>query len=88
VASFQRLTPAAPCGPGSIALPIMFAASHVLRERPFFSNLVIWKSSKCLPDKDHGPVRCGSTINLERLSMLIQQLKPLDRQSSSPIWKA
>jgi RNA polymerase sigma-70 factor (ECF subfamily) len=33
-----------------------------------------------LPDKDQGQFAADQRINLERLSMLIQQLKPLDRQ--------
>ena len=33
-----------------------------------------------LPDKDRGQFAADQRINLERLSMLIQQLKPLDRQ--------
>jgi RNA polymerase sigma-70 factor (ECF subfamily) len=33
-----------------------------------------------LPDKDQGQFAADRRINLERLSILIQQLKPLDRQ--------
>jgi len=56
------------------------AASHVLRERRIFSNLVSLEELEMLPDKDHGQFAADQRINLERLSMLIQQLKPLDRQ--------
>src|SRR5882762_3003473 len=56
------------------------AASHVLRERRIFSNLVSLEELEMLPDKDHGQFASDQRINLERLSMLIQQLKPLDRQ--------
>jgi len=56
------------------------AASHVLRERRIFSNLVSLEELEMLADKDHGQFAADQRINLERLSMLIQQLKPLDRQ--------
>ena len=56
------------------------AASHVLRERRIFSSLVSLEELEMLPDKDHGQFAVDQHINLERLSMLIQQLKPLDRQ--------
>jgi RNA polymerase sigma-70 factor, ECF subfamily len=56
------------------------AASHVLRERRIFSNLVSLEELEALPGKDHGQLAADQHLNLERLSMLIQQLKPLDRQ--------
>lgn len=61
------------------------AASHVLRERRIFSNLVSLEELEILPDKDQGQFAAGhiemdQRINLERLSALIQQLKPIDRQ--------
>src|SRR6266446_5948817 len=56
------------------------AASHVLRERRIFSNLVSLEELEMLPDKDHGQLAADQRINLERLSMFIQQLKPLERQ--------
>lgn len=56
------------------------AASHVLRERRTFSNLVNLEELESLPNKDHGQFPVDQQINLERLSVLIQQLKPLDRQ--------
>jgi RNA polymerase sigma-70 factor (ECF subfamily) len=56
------------------------AASHVLRERKIFSNLVSLEQLEMLPDKDQGQFAADQRKNLERLSGLIQQLKPLDRQ--------
>jgi RNA polymerase sigma-70 factor, ECF subfamily len=56
------------------------AASHVLRERRIFSNLVTVEELEMLPDKHYGQFASDQSMNLERLSMLIQQLKPLDRQ--------
>jgi RNA polymerase sigma-70 factor (ECF subfamily) len=56
------------------------ATSHVLRERRIFSNLVSLEELEMLPDKDQGQLVADQRINLGRLSMLIQQLKPLDRQ--------
>ena len=56
------------------------AASHVLRERRTFSNLVNLEELETLPDKTQGQVAADQHMNLERLSALIQQLKPLDRQ--------
>ncbi len=56
------------------------AASHVLRERRTFSNLVSLEELDMLPGKDHGPLAADQRINLDRLLMLIQHLKPLDRQ--------
>jgi RNA polymerase sigma-70 factor (ECF subfamily) len=56
------------------------ATSHVLRERRIFSKLVSLEELESLPDKDQGQFVADQRINLRRLSMLIQQLKPLDRQ--------
>ncbi len=56
------------------------AASHVLRERRTFSNLVNLEELETLPDKTQGQFAADQRMNLERLSVLIQQLKPLDRQ--------
>lgn len=56
------------------------AASHVLRERRTFSNLVSLEDLENLPDQGQGHVAAEQSLNLARLSMLIQQLKPLDRQ--------
>jgi RNA polymerase sigma-70 factor (ECF subfamily) len=56
------------------------AASHVIRERRTFSSLVSIEELERLPDKGHGAIAADNRINLERLSALIQKLKPLDRQ--------
>jgi RNA polymerase sigma-70 factor (ECF subfamily) len=56
------------------------AASHVVRERRIFKNLVSLEELEMLPDKDQGQSSVDQSRNLERLSLLIQQLKPLDRQ--------
>ena len=56
------------------------AASHVLRERRIFSRLVSLEQLEMLPDKADGRSAVEQRLNLERLSMLIQRLKPLDRQ--------
>jgi RNA polymerase sigma-70 factor (ECF subfamily) len=56
------------------------ATSHVLRERRIFSKLVSLEELEELPGKDQGQFAADHHMNLERLSMLIQNLKPLDRQ--------
>ncbi len=61
------------------------AASHVLRERKIFSKLVSLEEVEILPDLDQSKFPTGQNEveqrrNLARLSALIQQLKPLDRQ--------
>jgi RNA polymerase sigma-70 factor (ECF subfamily) len=56
------------------------AASHVLRERRIFSRLVSLEELESIPDKHRGQVDSDRRMNLERLSRLVQQLKPLDRQ--------
>ena len=56
------------------------AASHVLRERRVFSKLVSLEELEILPDKDQDRFAAEQRINLGRPSMLIQRLKPLDRQ--------
>lgn len=56
------------------------AASHVLRERRIFSTLVNLETLETLPDHDQGQIPAEQRMNLDRLSQLIQQLKPLDRQ--------
>jgi RNA polymerase sigma-70 factor (ECF subfamily) len=53
------------------------AASHVVRERRIFSKLVSLEELEMLPD--NAP-EAGRRIDLERLSVLIGRLKPLDRQ--------
>jgi RNA polymerase sigma-70 factor, ECF subfamily len=56
------------------------AASHVIRERRTFSNLVTLEEFEALPDKAEGPEAANRRVNLDRISALIQRLKPLDRQ--------
>lgn len=56
------------------------AASHVLRERKIFAHLVTLEQLETLSDTDKGHLEADRRKNLERLSMLIQQLKPIDRQ--------
>jgi RNA polymerase sigma-70 factor (ECF subfamily) len=61
------------------------AASHVLRERRIFSKLVSLEEIEMLPLIDPtqfaaGQIEVDRRRNLVRLSALIQQLKPLDRQ--------
>jgi RNA polymerase sigma-70 factor (ECF subfamily) len=56
------------------------AASHVMRERRAFLNLASLEELETLPDNAEGQTAANRRINLDRLSALIQQLKPLDRQ--------
>lgn len=56
------------------------AASHVLRERKIFSKLVSLEELETLPDQRNEQFAVDQRENLARLSVLIQQLKPLDRQ--------
>ena len=56
------------------------AASHIIRERRTFSNLVSLEELEILPDKADAQSAANRRMDLERLSALIQRLKPLDRQ--------
>ena len=56
------------------------AASYVMRERRIFSTLVSLEELETLPYQDQGQFAAEQRMNLGRLSMLIQRLKPLDRQ--------
>jgi RNA polymerase sigma-70 factor (ECF subfamily) len=56
------------------------AASHVIRERRILSSLVTLEQLENLPDKGAAPEAVHQRVNLDRLSTLIQRLKPLDRQ--------
>jgi RNA polymerase sigma-70 factor, ECF subfamily len=56
------------------------AASHVIRERRIFSRLVTLEELDALPDKTQSFAATDERLNLDRLSALIQLLKPLDRQ--------
>ena len=54
------------------------AASHVIREQRTFARLVNLEELERLPDR--ASPTADHRMNLERLSALIQKLKPLDRQ--------
>ena len=56
------------------------AASHVIRERRIFSTLVSLEELEMLPDKAEVSCTAERRLDLDRLSALIQRLKPLDRQ--------
>jgi RNA polymerase sigma-70 factor, ECF subfamily len=56
------------------------ATSHVIRERRIFSSLVTLEELETFPDKAEGPELANRRVNLDRLSALVQRLKPLDRQ--------
>jgi RNA polymerase sigma-70 factor (ECF subfamily) len=56
------------------------SASHVMRERRIFSSLVSLEELEMLPDHTEGQFAANKRVNLDRLSALIQRLKPLDRQ--------
>jgi RNA polymerase sigma-70 factor, ECF subfamily len=56
------------------------AASHVIRERRIFSALVSLEQLEMLPDKAGRLSDADRRLNLDRLSAIIQRLKPLDRQ--------
>ena len=55
------------------------ATSHVIRERRIFSSLVALEELETFLDKE-GPESANRRVNLDRLSALVQRLKPLDRQ--------
>jgi RNA polymerase sigma-70 factor (ECF subfamily) len=57
------------------------AASHVLRERRAFLTLVSLEELEAIADPDESPADAADRcMNLDRLLVLIQALKPLDRQ--------
>jgi len=56
------------------------AASHVIRERRTFLTLVSLEELEMLRDTTEGSSAPERRLNLDRLSALIQRLKPLDRQ--------
>ncbi len=56
------------------------AVSHVIRKRRTFSNLVSLEELEVLPDKEDAQAAANQRMDLNRLSALIQRLKPLDRQ--------
>jgi RNA polymerase sigma-70 factor (ECF subfamily) len=52
----------------------------VIRERRIFAALVSLEELEMLPDKGESPRATERRLDLDRLSALIQRLKPLDRQ--------
>ncbi len=56
------------------------ASGHVIRQRRIRNRLVSIENIETLSGSEHGELAAGQTEALERLSMLIQRLKPLDRQ--------
>lgn len=56
------------------------AASHVIRERRIFSALATLDELEALPGTAASAEAADYRLNLDRLSALIQRLKPLDRQ--------
>ena len=56
------------------------AVSHIIRERRTFSKLVSLEELELLPDKADAQSAANRRMDLDRLSALIQRLKPLDRQ--------
>jgi RNA polymerase sigma-70 factor (ECF subfamily) len=56
------------------------AASHVIRERRIFSTLLSLEQLETLPDTAADSSSPDRNLNLDRLSALIQRLRPLDRQ--------
>ncbi|HLK67396.1 MAG TPA: sigma-70 family RNA polymerase sigma factor [Bryobacteraceae bacterium] len=56
------------------------AASHVIRQRRIYSTLVDLEELETLPSHTEGMGAADHRVNLQRLSALIQRLKPLDRQ--------
>ena len=56
------------------------AVSHVVRERRIFAALVSLEELDALQDQVAEPDSPDRQLNLDRLSTLIQRLKPLDRQ--------
>ena len=56
------------------------AVSHIIRERRTFSHLVSLEELEALPDKADAQSAANRRMDLDRLSALIQRLKPLDRQ--------
>ena len=56
------------------------ATGHVLRQRRIRNRLVSIENIETMPGSEHGELVASQAEALERLSMLIQRLKPLDRQ--------
>jgi RNA polymerase sigma-70 factor, ECF subfamily len=56
------------------------ATSHVIRQRRMRERLVSIENVDTLPGSSHGELAATQAEALQRLSLLIQRLKPLDRQ--------
>lgn len=56
------------------------AATYVMRERRIFSALVSLEELDTVSAEEQPQLAAEQRINVSRLSMLIQRLKPLDRQ--------
>jgi RNA polymerase sigma-70 factor (ECF subfamily) len=56
------------------------ATGHVIRQRRIRDKLVSIETIEAMPDSDQGELAANQAEALDRLSMLIQRLKPLDRQ--------
>lgn len=56
------------------------ATSHVIRERRTYSSLVSLETIENLPERASADSDLDRRNSLERLSAIIQHLKPLDRQ--------
>lgn len=56
------------------------AAGHVIRQRRIRDKLVSIEGIEAMPAGDQGELAASQAHALDRLSMLIQRLKPLDRQ--------
>ena len=56
------------------------ATGHVIRQRRVRERLVSIEDIESMPGSDQGELAASQSEALERLSTLIQRLKPLDRQ--------
>jgi RNA polymerase sigma-70 factor, ECF subfamily len=56
------------------------ATGHMLRQRRIKERLVNVEALEALPGRDHVESAASQAQALDRLSMLVQRLKPLDRQ--------
>jgi len=56
------------------------ATGHVIRQRRIRNRLVSIENIETMPGSDQGELAASQTEALERVSKLIQRLKPLDRQ--------
>jgi RNA polymerase sigma-70 factor (ECF subfamily) len=56
------------------------ATAHVIRQRRIRDRLVSIEDIETMPESDQGEFNAAQTQALDRLSLLIRRLKPLDRQ--------